>query len=257
MEDNTKAPICACGQPAMAGRQECWDCTRKACEASPGGLNKGTVGKFWTEARVAEAKVLIDARLSASQVSERISASSGKRVSRNAVIGIAKRRGIEFKMAPGYRAGTHAGMVGKRNSKPRPAVQQQEAPARKALPAPATGAIQIDQDEEIKFADQEIKQVHPDQRKQLFDLEVNDCRWPFGDVGRPGFGFCGCKTVPGLPYCEDHARNAFPARRISGGPAEARKLIPGGNFATGGDRTAPQPKNPASEPLRLGARIEA
>lgn len=30
------------------------------------------------------------------------------------------------------------------------------------------------------------------------------CRWPVGDPGTPGFGFCGCWALHGKPYCESH-----------------------------------------------------
>lgn len=38
------------------------------------------------------------------------------------------------------------------------------------------------------------------------DLEAHHCRAPYGDPKQDGFGFCGCKVVPGISYCADHAR---------------------------------------------------
>ena len=35
------------------------------------------------------------------------------------------------------------------------------------------------------------------------ELEADHCRWMHGDR------YCGCKRVPGIPYCADHARVAF------------------------------------------------
>jgi GcrA cell cycle regulator len=43
-------------------------------------------------------------------------------------------------------------------------------------------------------------------RVSLLDLEPHHCRWPAGD---PVQGFCGCQKVPGLPYCEGHAKRAY------------------------------------------------
>lgn len=43
----------------------------------------------------------------------------------------------------------------------------------------------------------------------LLDLCTGMCRWPIGDPGSPGFGFCGSASVGGLPYCEGHARIAY------------------------------------------------
>jgi GcrA cell cycle regulator len=49
------------------------------------------------------------------------------------------------------------------------------------------------------------------ERKSLMDLEAHDCRWPIGEPLHPFplFYFCGKEKVPGLPYCEHHARRAF------------------------------------------------
>lgn len=37
---------------------------------------------------------------------------------------------------------------------------------------------------------------------------VVDCCWPIGEPGRVGFHFCGCKSAPGRPYCEEHHRRS-------------------------------------------------
>lgn len=47
------------------------------------------------------------------------------------------------------------------------------------------------------------------ERKQLIDLEKNDCRWPIGDPTKPDFHFCNRKRVMGKVYCEHHARVAY------------------------------------------------
>jgi len=41
-------------------------------------------------------------------------------------------------------------------------------------------------------------------RKSFSELSENDCRYPVGHVGDPGFGFCGLEKVPGGPYCDTH-----------------------------------------------------
>lgn len=43
----------------------------------------------------------------------------------------------------------------------------------------------------------------------MVDLDSRMCRWPNGDPKEEGFNFCGCESVPGLPYCEIHARVAY------------------------------------------------
>jgi GcrA cell cycle regulator len=62
----------------------------------------------------------------------------------------------------------------------------------------------------------ELPVVHDDVRADarmlcLFDLGDSDCRWPIGEPGAKGFGFCGhaiatSQTAPIAPYCEPHLR---------------------------------------------------
>lgn len=50
--------------------------------------------------------------------------------------------------------------------------------------------------------------------KALFDLTEDTCRWPIGDPGFAGFGFCGNMPAAGRTYCGGHCRIAYvPARR--------------------------------------------
>lgn len=47
----------------------------------------------------------------------------------------------------------------------------------------------------------------------LLDLESHHCRWPVGDPGQPGFGFCGAnRESPLTPYCCEHHRRAATGR---------------------------------------------
>ena len=47
------------------------------------------------------------------------------------------------------------------------------------------------------------------ERKTIASLDECSCRWPIGDPQMSDFYFCGKNKVPGLPYCEFHARRAF------------------------------------------------
>jgi len=47
------------------------------------------------------------------------------------------------------------------------------------------------------------------ERRYIQTLTESCCRWPIGDPQQPDFHFCGKKKIPGLPYCEVHARRAF------------------------------------------------
>jgi GcrA cell cycle regulator len=45
--------------------------------------------------------------------------------------------------------------------------------------------------------------------KSIIDLGPNTCRWPHGDPKEPGFHFCGKRSIPGKPYCPEHAAIAY------------------------------------------------
>lgn len=52
--------------------------------------------------------------------------------------------------------------------------------------------------------------------RRLEQLEGGHCRWPIGEPGQPGFGFCPHKSAPNKPYCDSHLRAAHaPQRRSS------------------------------------------
>ena len=44
---------------------------------------------------------------------------------------------------------------------------------------------------------------------QMEDLRDKMCRWPNGDPQTKDFSFCGCSTLEGTPYCENHAAIAY------------------------------------------------
>ncbi len=57
----------------------------------------------------------------------------------------------------------------------------------------------------------------------LMELTPLTCRWPIGDPGARGFGFCGCRPFQLLPYCEHHAALAY-VPVMPRAEREARKL---------------------------------
>ena len=50
------------------------------------------------------------------------------------------------------------------------------------------------------------------------------CCWPLGEPGKPGFQFCEAGTVPGKPYCPEHAEVAYVR------PSTARNRVDGANL---------------------------
>ena len=43
----------------------------------------------------------------------------------------------------------------------------------------------------------------------LLELTEKTCRYPYGDPKKPNFHFCGGSSLPGLPYCGEHAAMAY------------------------------------------------
>ena len=60
-------------------------------------------------------------------------------------------------------------------------------------------------------------------RKASADREERDCRFPVGDPGQPGFGFCACPKVPGTSYCAGHLMRAFQIPRNVSDADRARR----------------------------------
>ena len=47
--------------------------------------------------------------------------------------------------------------------------------------------------------------------RAVMELTSRDCKWPIGDPGQPGFGFCECLREPGKPYCAEHVERSVGA----------------------------------------------
>ena len=98
------------------------------------------------------------------------------------------------------------------------------------------------------------------ERKYIQTLTEGCCRWPIGDPQQADFHFCGKDKVPGLPYCEVHARRAFQppqARRrerdyapMVSWPARIRP----GAGRRAGMRLAGRARRPSSEDEKLCQR---
>jgi GcrA cell cycle regulator len=43
----------------------------------------------------------------------------------------------------------------------------------------------------------------------LLELTEKTCRYPYGDPKKPNFHFCGGCSLPGLPYCAEHAQLSY------------------------------------------------
>ena len=149
----------------------------------------------WTDDRVDLLKKLWSEGLSASQIAGRLGS-----VTRNAVIGKVHRLGLSGR-ATTSRMKTHRPRV--RMANPKRAVKPRFA----AAGNPAVRALYNDADAYVLPAEELI--IPLAERKTIQTLTECSCRWPIGDPQLAEFHFCGKTKVPGLPYCEVHARRAF------------------------------------------------
>lgn len=146
---------------------------------------------FWTKERTALLKSLWSEGFSASQICQRLRARS-----RSAVIGKLYRlglsRGLGFKHNPSRRnkPGLPAHLRPRRAKSPKPVSKIKAALLRDGGPLPPAQATDI-------------------ARKSLFDLGDNECKFPVGDPGEPGFGFCASERVAGTPYCLPHLQRCY------------------------------------------------
>lgn len=153
----------------------------------------------WTDERVELLKRLWSEGLSASQIAGRLGG-----VTRNAVIGKVHRLGLSGR-ATTSRIKSH---------RPRPrlanAAKRQARPSNR-FPAsgnPTVRALYTPDSEPFTPSVEELV-IPMNERKTIQTLTGSCCRWPIGDPQLAEFHFCGRDKVPGLPYCEHHARRAF------------------------------------------------
>ena len=150
----------------------------------------------WTEERVELLKKLWLEGLSASQIAGVL----GEGVTRNAVIGKVHRLGLSGR-ATTSRMKSH-------RARPRMASKRMAKARFSATGNPAFRALYQEQQEPYMPAVEEIV-IPLAERKTIPTLVECSCRWPIGDPQMSDFHFCGKNKVPGLPYCEFHARRAF------------------------------------------------
>src|SRR5262245_23123766 len=149
----------------------------------------------WNDERVDVLKKLWADGLSASQIASRLGG-----VTRNAGIGKVHRLGLSGR-ATTSRMKSH-----------RPRVRVQAA--KRLKPRLLNTGNQVFRslylnDTEPYVAPAEEIVIPMGERKYIQTLTESCCRWPIGDPQQPEFHFCGRKKIPGLPYCEVHARRAF------------------------------------------------
>lgn len=131
----------------------------------------------WTEDRVTLLKKLWGEGRTAAEIAKELGG-----VTRNAVIGKAHRLKLSNRVSP----------IQQNTKKSVKSAETKKPPSR-------TKAV-LKREEDIKIIG-----------VSMAELKERMCRWPVGDPREPGFQFCGCDSVAGLPYCDDHAKIAYQA----------------------------------------------
>ena len=157
----------------------------------------------WNDERVELLKKLWSEGLSASQIAARLGS-----VTRNAVIGKVHRLGLSGR-ATTSRMKSHRPRA--RAANPQQQLAQPKRLAKPRFQAPGNPALRglYPLDAEPFVPTVEELDIPLKERRTIATLNECNCRWPIGDPQMADFHFCNRNKVPGLPYCEFHARRAF------------------------------------------------
>jgi len=136
----------------------------------------------WSEEIIAKLRILWSEGLSTAEIGRRLN------ISKNAVVGKAHRLNLPPRPSP-IRRGT-GDSQSPRQTLPRRAMGPTLPPLAASMGAPGPALRPI---------------VSPP--KQSY--RATPCCWPIGEPGKPSFHFCNSGSVPGKPYCEDHAAIAY------------------------------------------------
>ena len=162
----------------------------------------------WTPEREQQLRDLAAKNLSAEMICKEIGATS-----RCAVVGKAQRMGIQLN---GYkytssRAREPKIEQPKSDGRLHSATVQKIARIAKEKAAPPSVPV-LPATEGVDLPPEVIP---ADQRKTLYELTADTCRWPIGDPDKLDFHFCGGSAPGERPYCSAHSRIAYetPAQR--------------------------------------------
>ncbi len=156
-------------------------------------MNTTKTQRVWTDERVDALKDLWRQGYSCSIIADRL----GAGLTRNAIIGKVHRMGLSGRVTSDRR------MPKPRKRRNRFGDDQRQFNGRRPIPRKPSILDLLPSTPLPPPSETDIARV------AFADLEPHHCRWV---IGEPTDGqFCGCKSVPGLPYCEHHARRAYRA----------------------------------------------
>jgi GcrA cell cycle regulator len=144
----------------------------------------------WPDETVYRLRALWDEGLSITQIGLQLG------VSRNAVVGKARRIGLPHRPSPIIRDG-----------QPRP--PRQNRPGRPKGPTLPPLRCLDGGAQRRSPRNQEAKMERPTAATSIFIRKPTPCCWPEGDPGEPGFRFCEAPSEIGRPYCSEHCARAY------------------------------------------------
>ena len=135
-------------------------------------------GNVWTPAMIATFRALHRGEDSFDAMAQKMSAIFGLEISRNALIGKARRLELPMRHGPGTR-------------------KPPQYPAKPAkIPRPVSVAAPIPPEPEPTV---------PEVGLSIYQLTNATCRWPLGKVSdRPPYRYCGGATEIEVSYCDEH-----------------------------------------------------
>lgn len=175
----------------------------------------------WSDEMVAALKRQHEDGLSFAQIADEMAKEFRVHLTRNAVIGKARRLDLPMRNGSGERlkeprdpyreVAAEMGLdpaqkplyriARKKHSYPIVRKHRKRTESAPLLPEPAPPT------EPIPDASADLL-IPVAQRKTLMTLEQKDCRWPVGEPGTEGFFFCGAEKAWGRPYCHAHCARA-------------------------------------------------
>ena len=165
----------------------------------------------WTAERIDMLKSLWTGGVSCSKIADRVNEVSffAGSISRNAVIGKARRLGLE-KRRIGVNPLKEAELA-RNGRKPRKSRKSRANPQRiSALNFTHRTGESLPPTFPTEPPPATLEETSPvAQRCTIAELTEANCHWPIGDPGKPDFAFCGGVAIEGLPYCVCHARIAY------------------------------------------------
>ncbi|MBU6321738.1 MAG: GcrA cell cycle regulator [Patescibacteria group bacterium] len=163
----------------------------------------------WAEETIVRLRALWDEGLSTAEIGRRLG------VSKNGVVGKAHRLDLPARPSPIRREGPPGSTP--RRSQPRRVAAGPTLPPLLSASAVSTAPPLVPP--KLPAAAPTTTPVHAPAATQAQRLALPPspraygraitCCWPIGEPGTRSFDFCSAESVPGKPYCEQHAQMAY------------------------------------------------